>query len=199
MADFDINNLDFNNIGSWPIPAKAVLIGILCSGAAFAGYWYDTKEQKAALDALVNKEIQLRQEFEDKQKQANQLPKLKQQLAEIKANFGTLLRRLPSKTEVEGVLVDISQTGLASGLVFELFKPGNKRQSEFYAELPITLRMSGDYHSLGKFVSDVAGLERIVTQHDIKITPGTGKNANTLIMDSTAKTYHYIETEEGGK
>ena len=130
--------------------------------------------------------------FEGKQRKAANLEPLREQLEEMKQSFGAMLRQLPNQAEIDALLVDISQTGLASGLEFELFKPGAETQAEFYAEKPIKIRVRGRYHEFGEFVSGVAALPRIVTQHDIEITPAK----NDLVMDATAKTYRYLEEEQ---
>lgn len=194
MADnsMDLSKINFNNIGNWPIIIKVIAIAILCAAALGAGYYYDTMKQMKKLESLKKDEISLRKDFEKKQKKANVLEKLKEQLAEIKKSFGELLKRLPSKTEVEGLLVDISQTGLASGLSFTDFKPGNETPREFYRELPIQLTLVGTYHDLGKFVSGIAALPRIVTQHNITLRP---QGQGTLILTETAKTYRYMDEE----
>lgn len=191
-GEIDLSKINFNNIGSWPVPVKAVAIVIVCAAIGFAGYWYDTKKQLQQLDGLERQEFTLRKDFEKKQTKANVLPKLKEQLEEIKKSFGELLRRLPSKTEVPALLVDISQTGLANGLTFTRFEPGREIRREFIRELPIKLTLVGTYHDLGKFVSGIAALPRIVTQHDITLNPKGG----TVTMTQTAKTYRYEDEGE---
>ncbi|MCP4701457.1 MAG: type 4a pilus biogenesis protein PilO [Gammaproteobacteria bacterium] len=196
MADFNIKEIDFNAYGNWPIPVKAIAIALVCAIALGVGYWYDTKVQLEALQKEEETEKTLRQQFTSRQRQANSLEKLKEQLAEIENSFGELLKRLPNKTEVDDLLVDISRTGLASGLTFDVFKPQGERTASggFYKELPISLKLSGDYHAFGKFVSDVASLPRIVTQHNISITR-LRKEEGSLIFNTTAKTYRYVEQE----
>ena len=193
MKNVDLNNLDLSNIGAWPTAIKMVLIAIVCIGAAVAGYFLDIKNQREKLTRAETREISLKQEFENKQAKAVNLEAYKQQLKEIEESFGAMLRQLPSKTEVEGLLVDISQTGLASGIEFQLFKPQGERFIEFYAELPITMKMTGSYHQFGNFVSGVASLPRIVTLHDISITDD---KKGRLTMDVTAKTYRYLDETE---
>lgn len=192
----DLNELDINNIANWPMPARAFVIALAFVGVLGLGYWLDIKDQRASLEQAEAKEQELRQTFENKAKKAANLEAYEQQLAEMKESFGAMLRQLPNKTEVAELLVDISQTGLASGLEFELFKPQTEVPREFYAELPISIRVKGDYHEFGSFVSGVAALPRIVTVHDINIEPAKdGK----LTMDILAKTYRYMdEQEEGG-
>jgi type IV pilus assembly protein PilO len=194
----DLNDLDLNNIASWPLPARSAVIAIIFGGVLGLGYWFDIKDQGISLEKAESKEMELRQTFETKAKKAANLAAYEQQLAEMRASFGAMLRQLPNKTEVAELLVDISQTGLASGLEFELFKPESEVPKEFYAELPITIRVKGSYHEFGNFVSGVAALPRIVTVHNINIAPS--KDGGELNMDMLAKTYRYIdeEEEEGG-
>jgi len=193
----DLNELDLNNIANWPLPARIAVIAMVFAGVLGLGYWLDIKDQRISLEKAENKESELRQTFEIKAKKAANLAAYEQQLEEMKASFGAMLRQLPNKTEVAELLVDISQTGLASGLEFELFKPQGEIPKEFYAELPISIRVKGDYHEFGNFVSGVAALPRIVTVHDIEMAPG--KDSGELTMEMLAKTYRYIdEVEEGG-
>ena len=195
MKDIDLNNLDLSNIAAWPTAIKMTLIALVCIAAAVAGYFLDVKNQREKLANAERKEISLKQEFETKQAKAVNLDAYKQQLKEIEESFGAMLRQLPSKTEVEGLLVDISQTGLASGIEFQLFKPQGERFIEFYAELPISMKMTGTYHEFGNFVSGVASLPRIVTLHDISITDDK-KGGGQLTMEVTAKTYRYLDEAE---
>lgn len=186
----DLNNLSLQNIGSWPVPVKvtgALLVASLIIGL---GWWYDIDPLQQQLAAEQTKEGELKIAFEGKQKKAANLPALKQQLEDIKETFGDLLKRLPNKTEVAELLVDISQQGLGAGLEFDLFKPGNEQPADFYVELPIEIRVIGNYHQFGTFISGISDLPRIVTSHDIKITPTTG---GRLILQTTAKTYRYID------
>lgn len=193
----EINELDLNNIANWPLPARFAVIAMIFVGVLGLGYWLDIKDQRIKLEKAENKETELRQTFEVKAKKAANLAAYEQQLEEMKASFGAMLRQLPNKTEVAELLVDISQTGLASGLEFELFKPQGEIPKEFYAELPISIRVKGSYHEFGNFVSGVAALPRIVTVHDIEMAPGA--DGGELTMDMLAKTYRYIdEDEEGG-
>ncbi|MEO7558386.1 MAG: type 4a pilus biogenesis protein PilO [Gammaproteobacteria bacterium] len=187
----DINELDFKNMGAWPVPARAGVIAILCVALLGAGYWFDTKGQLQALEDAQAKEQELRTTFEIKQAKATNLAAYTAQLQEMKKTFGAMLRQLPSKAEVADLLVDISQTGLASGLQFELFSPKVEVPKEFYAELPISIRVTGSYHQFGNFVSGVAALPRIVTLHDTWITRST--TSDQLVMAITAKTYRYLD------
>lgn len=201
----ELNELDFNNIGSWPAAAKGVLIALACVALIFAVYWFDTRHQYDNLERLEAKETELKQTVKTKAARASNLEQYKAQLAEMEQSFGEMRRQLPSRTEVAALLVDISQTGLASGLEFELFEPQPEIAKDFYAELPIKLRVTGTYHEFGDFVSGVAALPRIVTLHDISLqtqNPKRGKdgapvaNDRTLIMTATAKTYRYLDDEE---
>lgn len=194
----NLSNLDPNNIGNWPTPVKTVIVILLCVATLAGGYWFDTKNQIENLEQARKKETELRSSFEVKQRRAANLESLKQQLAEIKQSFGAMLRLLPNKTELEGLLVDISQAGLASGLEFDLFKPGAEVLADFYAIQPIKIHVLGNYHEFGAFVSAVASLPRIVTQHNIAIKPYRGKanGEQDLVMELTAKTYRYLEEDE---
>lgn len=190
----DLNNLTLDNIGSWPLPARimvAVLLFVVLLGAS---YLQDISGLQDELSAAEESELQLKQTFEAKQRKAANLNGLKEQLADIQQTFGDLLKRLPNKTEVAALLVDISQQGLGAGLEFELFRPGSETPTDFYVELPIQIRVVGDYHAFGKFISGMSDLPRIVTNHNIAITPvgNTGK----LVLETTAKTYRYMDEEE---
>lgn len=191
----ELNDLDLSNIAGWPLPARAVLIGIIFVTVLALGYYLDLKDQGATLKKTEATETELRSTFEVKAKKATNLEAYEQQLAEMQESFGAMLRQLPNKTEVADLLVDISQSGLASGLEFELFKPQNEVPREFYAELPISIRVKGNYHEFGSFISSIAALPRIVTVHDINIVPGEKEN-DTLTMDLLAKTYRYMDDDE---
>jgi len=198
-VDLDqLNQLDFQNIGDWPGVAKAILLILLCGIIAAAWYYFDTKDQIEHLQSVESEEEQLRKDFESKQEKAANLDAYRQQLAEMQESFGAMMRQLPDKTEVPGLLVDVSQTGLASGLRFELFQPSGEVQKDFYAELPIRVRVTGQYPEFGKFVSGLAALPRIVTIHDVNISApnensGASGEANPLTMSATVKTYRYLE------
>lgn len=194
----ELNELDLSNIGVWPLPVKIVVVLLVCVLVGVGGYYYDIEEQLNRLSMEEKKELELRNTFETKQAKASNLDAYKKQLEEMKQSFGAMLRQLPNKTEVADLLVDVSQTGLASGLEFELFKPAAEVPREFYAELPIQLKVTGHYHEFGKFISGLAALPRIVTIHDIKIQE---RNKETdgdrlLALEATAKTYRYLDEEE---
>ena len=193
----DLKALDPNNIGNWPFAPKFGLLLIGLMGIVFAGYWFDWQGQLEELEKSQQKEEQLRQVFLDKKKQAVNLEIYRKQLDEIVQSFGTLLKQLPNKSEMDALLTDINQAGLGRGLQFELFRPAAQETvSEFYAELPINIRITGNYHELGAFASDIAKLPRIVTLNDINIIP---TKEGTLGMDAVAKTYRYLDEEEIAK
>jgi len=189
----NVNELDLSSVARWPVAARVVLIMILMGSVIFLGYWFHTKDQLMVLADAERKEGDLKVIFEKKAEQAVNLEAYQKQLEEMRESFGAMLRQLPNQTEVADLLVDVSQTGLASGLEFELFQPQGENPREFYAELPIKIRVVGDYHEFGSFVSGVAALPRIVTLHDISIAPASG---GQLAMNLTAKTYRYMEEEE---
>lgn len=189
----DLNNLSFQNIGSWPLPVKAVFILLVCAAILGLATWKDINPLRDKLGTVQAEEVQLKGTFEAKQKKAANLQALKDQLEDIKDTFGDLLKRLPNKTEVAALLVDISQQGLGAGLEFQLFKPGAEQPSDFYVELPIQIKVLGNYHAFGTFISGVSDLPRIVTNHNIRITSGAG---GALVFDTTAKTYRYMDEEE---
>ena len=194
----DVNDLTFENIDRWPLPIKIAAIAIIFGAIIFFGYWFINKQQLATIETAKLKEQELKQTFQVKQQLAANYDEYKQQLAVIKQTFGTMLRQLPSTTEVPGLLEDISQAGIASGLTFKLFKPQPEIKHEFYAELPIQIQITGNYHQLAEFASKIVGLDRIVTLHDFSInyetSPNKGVvNTHNLVMDITAKTYRYTE------
>jgi type IV pilus assembly protein PilO len=196
-----LQNLDMKDVGNWPMVIKGGAIVLLCAVVLAVGFWFDTRNQMEELKKAEKKEETLKADFEAKQHKAANLAIYKQQMEEMKRSFGTMLRQLPSKTEIAELLVDISQTGLSNGLEFELFKPEAEVPADFYAVLPIKIKVTGDYHEFGKFVSDIAVLPRIVTLHDINIMPNKDNKKNSksenLVMEVTAKTYRYLE--EGGQ
>ena len=198
MTLAELNNLDPNNIGNWPGPIKGIIILILCVAVLGAGFYFDTQDMILNLDKVEAEEGELKKIFENKQRKAANLEPLKLQLAEMKQSFGAMLRLLPNKTEVEGLLVDISQSGLAAGLEFELFKPNSEVPAEFYAVKPISITVTGTYHQFGEFISAVAALPRIVTQHNIDMAPIKSNEPGKLKqrMQLVAKTYRYLDEEE---
>jgi type IV pilus assembly protein PilO len=197
--NLELSDLDLTNIARWPAAARAVVILFIMGGVIFLGYWFHTKNQLMELDTVEQREVDLKVIFEKKAQQAANLEAYEQQLEEMRESFGAMLRQLPDKTEVADLLVDVSQTGLAAGLEFELFNPQREIPKDFYAELPISIRVIGNYHEFGDFVSGVAALPRIVTVSDIAIAPKSksGKDGDGLLaMNLTAKTYRYLDENE---
>ena len=195
--NLELSDLDLTNIARWPAAARAVVILFIMGGVIFLGYWFHSKDQLVELETVEQKETDLKVIFEKKAQQAANLEAYEQQLEEMRESFGAMLRQLPDKTEVADLLVDVSQTGLAAGLEFELFNPQNEIPKDFYAELPITIRVIGNYHEFGNFVSGVAALPRIVTVSDISIMPKKSKDGGGLLaMNLTAKTYRYMDENE---
>jgi type IV pilus assembly protein PilO len=194
----DINNLDPKEIGIWPWPIKIVVILVACALIAYGAWYFHLEAKKQALDKVVGQEVSLRKEFQSKHIKAVNLEKYVQQLADLQESLGTMLQQLPNKTEVPALLVDVSQTGLAAGLEFKRFQPGGERRLEFYAELPINIEVVGGYHQFGEFISGLAALPRIVTIHNINITPrGKGKaGGQELTLKAVAKTYRYLDEDE---
>jgi type IV pilus assembly protein PilO len=196
-----LRTLDPRDVGRWPLAVRGffvLLIFLVCS--AFAWYMFVWNDDRPVLQKAEADELDLRSQFENKQQRAANLEAYKAQLGEMERSFGAMLRQLPGKTEVPNLLVDISQTGLGAGLQEKLFQPAGEQSKGFYAELPIRIRLVGSYHEFGTFVSGIAALPRIVTLHDIQITPTADKGGTSydnLIMDVTAKTYRYIEDDGG--
>ena len=191
-----LQSLDTNDIGRWPVMFRSILILIIFVVVSVGGSFQFVYRDKAQLlkDAEA-KEVELKLIFEDKQQRAVLLEAYKEQLRKMTRDFGAMLRQLPSRTEVPSLLVDISQTGLAAGLEERLFQPSGEIKKDFYAELPIKIRLQGSYHDLAQFVSGLAALPRIVTLHDVSIQPDRQAGSNDLILDVTAKTYRYLEEE----
>jgi type IV pilus assembly protein PilO len=192
-------NWDPNEAGNWPLPVKAATISIICLLVFGAGIYFDTLDQLAALDVSEKKELELKGSFESKQKKSINLPDYQDQLTQIETQLEDMIRQMPTKEEVASLLIDISQTGLASGLEFRLFKPGAPIRKDFYSELPISIEVVGKYEELGLFVSGLASLPRIVTVHDVNIIPegGVSKDGKKvegkegeMKMTATVKTYN---------
>ena len=188
----EIRDINLTNIGTSPLWVKVIMIGIVCIAILFTGYYLHHKTQLEDLKRVQSKEMELRKTFEVKANKAANLELYKVQLEEMRRTFGTLLRQLPSKTEIPALIVDISQTGLASGLEIELFKPQAEVVQEFYAEKPIDLRVIGEYHEFGAFASEIAALPRIVTLHDITLAPSNDE----MVMTAKVKTYRYLDEDE---
>ena len=193
MTFDDLRRLNPRDIGSWPALPKLGALFILLLLLVFAGYWFDWQNQLDELARDRSKEQDLRTAFLDKKKQAVNLEAYRKQLAEIEESFGEMLKQLPNKSEMEALLTDINQAGLGRGLQFELFRPAPaETRSEFYAELPITIKLAGNYHDIGAFTSDISQLSRIVTLNDIALSTSKGG----LTLDAVAKTFRYLDDSE---
>ncbi|MAZ66109.1 MAG: pilus assembly protein PilO [Kangiellaceae bacterium] len=184
-----LNELDFNNMGSWPFFGRLFVILVGMAAVIGAGYWFFVKDKLVELDSVQKKESELRAVFETKQKKAANLEAYRAQMKDMEESFSVLLQQLPKKTEVPGLLEDISYVGATSGLSFNKIQLQGERSVDFYKELPIEIQVSGNYHSIGDFVSEVAQLPRIVTLHNFKLSKS--KNSDELDMSITAKTYRY--------
>jgi len=192
LAQF--RNLNTRDPGSWPALPKLALLLALLVGILVVAYFFDWQDQLDALEAGRQEEVQLKEQYKAKKAQAVNLDLHRQQLQEIESSFGALLKQLPNKSQMEALLVDINQAGLGRGLQFELFRPAPQETvKEFYAELPITVRVTGNYHDMGAFASDIGQLPRIVTLNDLNLS--VNKDGN-LTLDTTAKTFRYLDEEE---
>ena len=190
----ELQSLDVNDVGRWPLPFRIAVIVLVFLVVGSAGIWFTIVKDKAPQLARAEAEEQeLRVTFENKQRKAANYDAYKAQLEQIEQSFGTMLRQLPGETEIPSLFVDISQTGLASGLQEKLFQPQAEIPRDFYAEKPIKIRLSGGFHEMAKFVSGVAALPRIVTLHNIAITPEQQGVYDKLSLEVTAQTYRYIE------
>jgi type IV pilus assembly protein PilO len=194
----DIRSLDPNDPGRWPLPVRAGCVALCFVLLAAGSFWYFVwSDQKPKLDAANAEEQTLRNTFKTKHSKAVNLEVYQQQLADIERSFGALLRQLPGKTEVQSLLIDISQVGVGAGLEEKLFQPAsNENTKDFYAELPIKIRLTGSYHQMGEFVSGIAALPRIVTLHDITIKPENKDVYDNLTLELTAKTFRYLDDSE---
>lgn len=193
----EIRNLDFNNIGTAPIWIKVLLLAILCAAILAAGYYFDTSDQRVQLGRLKQQEMALRGQLSLKAKRAANLGVYEKQLKDMRRSFGKMLEQLPNQTEIPGLLVDISQTALSSGLAIDLFRPTAEQKKSFYAIKPIQIQARGTYPEIANFVSEIAALPRIVTLGDITLKPVGGKSSD-LAMSVTARTYRYLP-ENGGR
>ena len=192
----DFRNLNPKDVGAWPLaPRIAVLLGIFVL-IVFGGWWFWWSEQLDTLAQRQQDELKLKEQFVDKKTQAVNRDLYVQQLNEIDRSFGALLKQLPHKSEVESLLVEINQSGMGRGLQFELFKPGPEVVKDFYAELPINVRLTGNYHDFGAFAGDIGKLSRIVTLNNISIVPNQQAKDGTLVMDAVTKTFRYLDEEE---
>lgn len=189
----DINKLDLKTLSDWPLPTKLGALGILVVLIIGAGWWFDWRSGMTELDAAKMKEGDLRSAFTTKKIQAINLEAYKKQLADIDQAFGALLKQLPNKQEMDALITDVNQAGLGRGLQFELFRPEPETVAEFYAETPIKVEVTGSYHDIAAFVSDISKLSRIVTLQDIAMEPAKD---GILNMKATVKTYRYLDDEE---
>ena len=194
MTLSELRQLNFKDAGGWPIPVKLGALLILLLAVLGSAYFFDWSGQLQELEAAEQKEVSLKEQYKDKKRLAINLDGYRKQLAEIERSFGALLKQLPNKSEMDALLTDINQAGLGRGLQFDLFKPAAQETlTEYYAELPVAIKVSGSYHDLGAFTSDVAKLPRIVLLQDINITSGKD---SALSMEAVAKTYRYLDEEE---
>ena len=189
----DLNDLNLKDLANAPMTVKGVVLAISMIVIIFFGYWFLWSSQIETLNAAQQEEMTLRDSFMSKKRQAINLDIYKQQLNDIDHSFGALLKQLPNKSQMDALLSDINQAGLGRGLQFELFRPGVETPKDFYAELPISIRITGAYHDFGAFASDISQLSRIVTLHDIEIGPDKDNN---LYMNAVVKTYRYLDEDE---
>ena len=191
LAQFQ--NLNWRDPGAWPPLPKALALLVLLIAILVGGFVLDLQGQLDALDAGVSQETQLKDDYKNKKQQSISLDLYRQQLREIDSSFGALLKQLPNRSQMDALLVDINQAGLGRGLQFDLFKPAAQESAkDFYAELPIQLKVVGTYHDMGQFAADISQLPRIVTLNDISLTAAK----DSLTMDATAKTFRYLDDEE---
>lgn len=192
----DLRSLNFRDIGSWPLLPKALALTVLVAAIVTLGYFLDWRDQWESLEVAQNEELKLKDQYSQKKAKAINFELYVQQLNEVEQSFGALVKQLPNRSEIDALLTDINQAGLGRGLQFELFKPAaQEKMADFYAELPIKIKITGTYHDMGAFASDVAQLPRIVTLNDIIINNDKG----TLVMESDAKTFRYLDEEEIAK
>ena len=193
----DFNNIDFKNAGSLPMPVKLVLLSFLFLILLGLGYWFLWQDQITDFDQAKSKEQELRQVFLTKKAQAIKVDAYKQQMIDIEKTFGALLKQLPDKSQMDGLLTDINQAGLGRGLEFDLFKPGQESVADFYAEMPIQIKIKGNYHDIGAFATDISKLSRIVTLNDMVIAPLNKDSKDSILtLDAVAKTYRYLDSSE---
>ena len=192
----DFRRLNFREVGKWPWAPKVIVLAVILLFILGLGAWFDWKDQWESLDAAQKDEDKLKEQYAQKKAKAINYDLYVQQLAEVEQSFGALVKQLPNRSEIDALLTDINQAGLGRGLQFELFKPAaQEKMADFYAELPIAIKITGNYHDIGAFASDVAALPRIVTLNDVAITNDKG----TLVMDAVAKTFRYLDEEEVAK
>jgi type IV pilus assembly protein PilO len=189
----ELNNLDLKNFGKASASVKAVVLGVLLLFLVGAGYFLDWSPALDELEVARSEEVQLRDTYTDKKRQAIHLEAYRQRLADTEKALAAMLRQLPNKAEMDALLTDINQTGISQGLEFDLFKPGTEVLQDFYATMPVSIKVNGGYHEMGGFISNIAKLPRIVTVHDITLTP---IKDSRLTMDATIRTYRYLEESE---
>jgi|TARA_R110002049_G_scaffold104598_6_gene251141 type IV pilus assembly protein PilO len=204
LKGFDPNDIDFNNAGSWPAPVKAIVLAVLFSALVFGGYWFFIKDQYEQLGRVAKEEVSLKEQYESRAFKVANIEAFREQMLEMQKSFGALLKQLPAKTEVPGLLEDITNTALGSGLEIKSIQLKPEISKEFYVELPMEIEVSGTYHDIASFVSGVASLPRIVTLHDLNITAGPKnterQNSESLRLAVSAKTYRYNgDVEDSGQ
>jgi type IV pilus assembly protein PilO len=192
----DFRRLNFREVGKWPLAPKIVMLVLLVLVILALGAFFDWKDQWESLQAAQQDELKLRDQYKQKKAKAINYDLYVQQLAEVEQSFGALVKQLPNRSEIDALLTDINQAGLGRGLQFDLFRPApQEKMADFYAELPINIKITGNYHDIGAFASDVAALPRIVTLNDVAINNDKG----TLSMDAVAKTFRYLDEDEIAK
>ena len=192
----DFRRLNFREVGKWPLAPKIIVLALVVLFIVALGAYFDWKDQWDSLQTAQQEEGRLRDQFKEKKAKAINYDLYVQQLAEVEQSFGALVKQLPNRSEIDALLTDINQAGLGRGLQFDLFRPApQERMADFYAELPISIKITGNYHDIGAFASDVAALPRIVTLNDVAISNDKG----TLSMDAVAKTFRYLDEEEIAK
>ena len=192
----EFRNLNPQDVGAWPLAPRVAALFAVFFGLLVAGWWFVWDEQLTDLDARQKEELKLKDEYVNKKTQAVNMELYVQQLNEIDRSFGALLKQLPNKSEVESLLVEINQSGMGRGLQFELFKPGQEVAKDFYAELPISVKLTGNYHDFGAFAGDIGRLSRIVTLNNISITANPQSKDGVLVMDAVTKTFRYLDDAE---
>jgi len=192
----DFQNLNPKDVGAWPVAPRVTILLALFVAIMLAGWWFVWVDQLDMLEKKQQTELKLRDEFVAKKKEAVNLDLYVQQLNEIDRSFGALLKQLPNKAEVESLLVEINQAGMGRGLQFDLFKPGVEQVKDFYAELPINVRLTGSYHDFGAFAGDIGKLSRIVTLNNVSIVANPQAKDGSLVMDAVTKTFRYLDEEE---
>ena len=192
----DLRRLNIRDVGNWPIFPKIAVLGAIFAGILVAGFFLDSKDQLDSWEAAQKQELQLKEQYGQKKAKAINFDLYRQQLSEVEQSFGALVKQLPNRSEIDALLTDVNQAGLGRGLQFDLFKPAaQERMADFYAELPINIKITGNYHDMGAFASDVAQLPRIVTLNDVVI----GNDKGVLSMEAVAKTFRYLDEEEVAK